>query len=189
MENLPEEQELLKRSAAGDLTAFEPIVIAYQSRAYQYAFSILRNHHDALDLAQQAFARSFRALQKFDLQKPFMPWFLCILRNLCLNHLGKRKRQPDNPGPIDGSDVIQFIPSGGRRPDAEIASKDHVELIRKAMDALPKEQREVLFLRHFEDLTYEEMATVLGVPKGTIMSRLFNGRKKLAQILKNEGLD
>ncbi len=184
MEALENEQHLLERCAAGDLAAYEPIVTAYRDRAYHYALSILRNHHDALDLSQDAFTRAFRALDKFDLSRPFLPWFLRILRNLCLNTLDKRRRRPENPGPLDGSEVMQFIPSKTEKPDAAVARHDQADQIQSALEKLPPDHKEIIFLRHYEDLSYEEIAGMLDVPTGTVMSRLFNARKKLAKILK-----
>ncbi len=186
-EPLANEKELLNRCVGGDVSAFEPIVRAYQGRAYHYALSIVSNHHDALDLAQQAFAKAFRSLHTFDPSRSFLPWFLRIVRNLCFDALSKRKRQPEKPGSEDGLTFIDFIAASGDDPARAAARREQAEAVRHAVQALPPGQREVVFLRHFEDLSYEGIAAVLDIPIGTVMSRLFNGRRKLAQILKSRG--
>ena len=185
METHHTERELLVRCLKGDVSAFESLVAANRDRAYQYALSILRNHHDALDLSQEAFARAYRSLDRFDLNKPFRPWFLRILRNLCLNALKERTHRPENPGPADGMEFIEVMPdSGTALPDGAVQRRELTEQLSAAMDQLPPEHRDVLFFRHFEELSYEEIASVLDVPVGTVMSRLFHGRRKLAACLK-----
>ena len=181
-----DEKALLERSAAGDLTAFNPVVEKYRSRAYYYALSLMRNEQDALDLSQDAFAKAYRSLDKFDCSRPFLPWFLRMLRNLCFNALDKRKRQPALPGPQEGVLTLQLIPSSVPHPDAQMMRQEQADKVRAALLELSSEHREAIFLRHFEDMAYEQIATVLDVPVGTVMSRLFNGRRKLAQILKRD---
>jgi RNA polymerase sigma-70 factor (ECF subfamily) len=183
-----EERALLTRAAAGEVQAFEPIVTTYRSRAYQFAFTMTRNHHDALDLSQEAFVRAFRNLKRYDTSRRFLPWFLRILRNLCLTSIDKRQRLPANPGPVESDEVLQFIPAPSPGPDARAARRDLAEEIAKAMETLSPAQREVLHLRHFEDLSYEEIADCLGIPVGTVMSRLFHGRRKLAEVLRRRGV-
>lgn len=185
MERIEEERACLERCLAGDTAAFEPIVVAYRARAYHYALSILRNHHDALDLSQEAFARAYRSLKRFDTERPFLPWFLRIVRNLCLNHLRRREHMAENPGPEDGDEFLQLIPSPGEKPDAAAARSDRAGQVREALQQLTADQREIIFLRHFEDMSYESMAQVLDIPIGTVMSRLFNARRRLAEVLKS----
>ncbi|MBN1269694.1 MAG: RNA polymerase sigma factor [Kiritimatiellae bacterium] len=186
MDRLESEAVLLQRSAAGDLEAFEGIVNTYRGRAYRYALSIVKNHHDALDLSQDAFARAFRSLKRFDTSRPFLPWFMRIVRNLSINNLAQRGRRPENPGPVEGGEVMQFLPSPSERPDAAAARSDRAEHVRAALDLLSSEHREVIFLRHFDDMSYEEIAQALDIPVGTVMSRLFNARRNLAEILKSD---
>ena len=179
------ERLLLEQCVAGDKTAFEPIVTAYSTKAYHYAFSILHNHHDSLDVCQDAFVKAFRALKRFDLERPFLPWFMRVLRNVCLDELERRRRRPETPARDDAAEIIQFIPSTTNAPDAPLISLDEAGRIRNALSKLSMEQREVVFLRHFEDMSYATIAEVLDIPVGPVMSRLFNGRKALAKFLKS----
>ncbi|MEM7392295.1 MAG: RNA polymerase sigma factor [Verrucomicrobiota bacterium] len=179
-----DEKALLEKAAEGDAKAFEPLVQKYRQNAYSYALTLLHNHHDAMELSQDAFVRAFRSLKKFDLERPFLPWFLRVLRNLCLNRIDKRKRRPDSPGPVDSMEIIEILPCGGKKPTDVIENKELAEKIQAAIKELPEDHREVLILRHFEDQSYEDIARILDIPIGTVMSRLFNARKKMAKILK-----
>ena len=178
-----QERELLRRCAAGDAAAFNPLVLAYSSKAYHYAFQILRDHHDAADAAQDAFARAYRALPRFDLGRPFLPWYLRILRNRCLDLIDRRRRQPERPGPGDPAHALRVIPSNVGRPDRRVVGAEEAERIRALLDRLSPEHGEILHLRYFGDMTYEEIAEVLRIPKGTVMSRLFHARRNFAQAL------
>jgi RNA polymerase sigma-70 factor (ECF subfamily) len=169
---------------AGDQAAFDPIVRAYMSRAYHYAYSIVSNHHDAMDVAQESFVRAFRALDRFDLARPFLPWLLRIVRNASLDVCDKRRRQPERPGSEDPADTMRLIPSTAKGPDAPVIRKEEAARIQAAIDKLTPDQREIIHLRHFGDMSYETMAEVLDIPLGTVMSRLYHARKKLGKILK-----
>lgn len=182
-----EQRELLTRCSAGDSVAFEPIVRAYRTRAYHYALSLLGNHEDALDLSQEAFVKAFRALPTFDLDRPFLPWFLRILRNRCLNYLSSRARRADRPGTAEGLTVLDLLPSGADDPARAARRRERAAQVRAAIQALSAEHREIVFLRHFEDLSYASIAEVLSLPIGTVMSRLFNARRQLAAVLKSFG--
>jgi len=180
---LEKEKSILKKCRNGDLNAFNHIVNAYNNRAFYYALSILHNHHDALDLAQEAFVKAFRAINTFDISKPFLPWLLRIVRNLCFNELKKKKRRPESPGPEDGNIFLDNISSKTKTPFEIVVANELKESIQKAIHTLPEAQREVVFLFHFQELAYQEIAEVMNVPVGTVMSRLFHGRKRLAELL------
>ena len=180
------EKAILKKCRAGDYAAFNHLVSFYNNRAYYYAVSILHNHHDALDLAQESFVKAFRAINTFDISKPFLPWLLRIVRNLCFNELKKKKHRAESPGFEDDHLTLEKISGKAKQPYEIIEENELATSIRNALQKLPDKQRETVFLFHFEELAYDEIAEVTGVPIGTVMSRLFNGRKKLAEILKSE---
>ncbi len=180
------EKAFLEKCREGDCSAFNYIVNEYNNRAYYYALSILHNHHDALDLGQESFVKAFRAIKTFDTSKPFLPWLLRIVRNLCFNELKKKKRRAESPGPEESNIFLEIIPSKTsetKSPYEIIVDKEFQSTIQNAIKKLPEAQREVVFLFHFQELTYEEIAEVMDVPVGTIMSRLFHGRRKLAKLL------
>ena len=105
------------------------------------------------------------------------------LRNLCLNRIQKNKRTPDHPGATEGMEIIQILPDRVEEPYRNVTRKELAEQIRKAMDQLPDDHREIIHLRHFEDLSYEEIAKIMDIPMGTVMSRLYNARKKMARLI------
>ncbi len=181
------ERQLLIRCAEGDAAAFEPIVHAYRGRAYGYALTILGSHDDALDVSQEAFARAFRLLGTFDCERNFLPWFLRIVRNLAFNLLRRRRSRPQTLPGRDGAEAAQALHAGEASPAAAVEREERAATIRQALNQLPAAHREVLHLRHFEEMSYQEIADALRVPPGTVMSRLYNGRKRLARLLKEVG--
>ena len=180
------ERALLRRCAAGEAPAFDALVRLYSGKAYHYAYAILKNHHDAMDAAQEAFVKAYRALPRFDLDRPFLPWYLRILRNRCLDMIDRRRHRPDEPGPADPSEAFRILPSPAPGPEAGVAVREDALRIQRAFARMSHEHAEILHLRYFEDLSYEEMAEVLQIPKGTVMSRLFHARRKIARLITDD---
>ena len=177
------EKSIIEKCCAGDYAAFNRIVSSYNNRAYYYALSILHNHHDAMDIAQESFVKAFRAIATFDNSKPFLPWLLRIVRNQCYNEFKKKKRRAESPGPETDYIVLEKISANTKTPYEIVVENELKDTIQNAINKLPEAQRETVFLFHFEELSYEQIAEVMGIPIGTVMSRLFHGRKKLAEIL------
>ena len=162
--------EILNLVKKGNKEAYGIIVKNYMQHAYYIALGLVHNHQDALDLSQEAFIKAFRNLKKFDLNKPFFPWFYRILRNLCLDHL---KRNSPRLLPLEE------VEDSSRRSE----NPEMKEALAKGLAQLPFEQREVIILRYFRQLSYREMAEILGRPVGTIMSSLYYAKKRLKRIL------
>ncbi len=163
---------------AGDPRAFEILVRVYQRRAYGVAYSFVGNRDDAMDLAQEAFARAYRAMARFHAGAEFYPWLHRILRNLCLNHLRKRRRR----GEISLDALVEngrdFAERGGD-PDIRAGRTELSAAFTQALAALGPEHREIIALRHFQELSYAEIAACLRIPQGTVMSRLHAARRAL----------
>jgi len=149
--------------------AFERALRPLLRRSGGYAFSVLRERNDVEDAVQQAALQACRLRAQFDDRQPFTGWWFAILRNHCLDELRRRRRTPIS---ISCDDV-------NLSSSADETVVDRVAL-ETAMEKLPETQREVLRLRYFGDLTYQEMAQVLDIPTGTVMSRLHLARKALA---------
>lgn len=184
-EPIEDEQRLLLAARKGDRAAFGSLVRAYQRRAYAAAYGFVGNREDALELAQEAFARAFRAMNRFKPHMPFYPWLYRIVRNTCLNHLKRKRRR--------GEQSLEELVANGfdacdPRPDPEDAAEqnDLRASIASAMRKLSPEHREILRLRHFMELSYTEIAACLGVPEGTVMSRLHAARKSLRHALEEQ---
>jgi RNA polymerase sigma-70 factor (ECF subfamily) len=174
----PEEAQLLARAQRGNLFAFEEIVRRYQRRAYAVALRIVRRHDVADDVAQEAFVRAHRNLASFDTTRPFGPWIARISANLALNHLrSPQAREQELP---DG-----HLEQASAAPDPLLAVLDNEarDVLARALGDLPADQRAVFVLRVQEDLSYKEIADALGIPQGTVMSRLFRARETLRERL------
>jgi RNA polymerase sigma-70 factor (ECF subfamily) len=172
MESQPTERQLLERVRRGDRKAYQGIVQSYMRTAYYIALGFVHNQQDALDLSQDAFVRAFRRIKLYDPDKRFFPWFYRLLKNLCLDHIKKRRRRREIPL----EEVVVFKPD---REDRELKAA-----LWKGLEELPFEQREIIILRYFRQYSYQEIAEMTGKPMGTVMSSLFYAKKKLKDIMK-----
>ncbi len=180
------ERDLVLRAQRGDRSAFGVLVTRYMRRAYYVALGLVGSHDDALDLSQEAFARAFRARASLDPDRPFYAWLYQIVRRLCFNHLRDRKiraRRLQEAGPW----LVSQAAVGAQASDPGL-SAERSELrarLQSAIEALPEREREVLVLKEFEGLRYREIAELLGIPIGTVMSRLYAARRDLAGSLED----
>ncbi len=157
----------VQRCLGGETDAFRTLVERYQSRALAHAIAITRNRDDAQDAVQDAFLNAHRALHTFDRERVFYTWFYAILRNCCCKLLARRRMDA-----ADHAVQLDLLESPTLPVDDRLA-------IERALAALSPTDREVVMLRHFDGLSYAELAASLEIPVGTVMSRLFNARKRL----------
>jgi RNA polymerase sigma-70 factor (ECF subfamily) len=170
----------------GDRAAFGELVRRYQKRAYAVAYGLVGNREDALELAQESFAKAYRAMGRFDTAMPFYPWLYRILKNTCLNHINRRKRRGETS--LDGlMDDGQDFATRHDGPEKLAHRTELRDRISESMLMLNDNHREILTLRHIEELSYAEIAEVLDVPKGTVMSRLHAARRGLREALERAG--
>ena len=167
---------------------FQAIVLSHLDAAYNLARWLMRNEHDAEDIVQEACLRAFRSFDGFR-GDDARPWLLTIVRNACYSwfaaHRPEKLSTPFDEelhDGIDGADV--FGPGSGIDPETALARADDLRLVNEALDQLPLWFREVVVLRDIEDLSYKEIAAVVAIPIGTVMSRLARGRRLLAAHLK-----
>lgn len=150
----------------------------YERRVYATALRIVRRHDLADDVAQEAFVKAWQALASFDLARPFGPWVCRIAANLAINHvrspLFREEALPDSHA---------LTPDHSGDPLSQVLDAEAGRAFAGALATLPMEQRAVLTLRVQEDLSYKEIAEALGLPMGTVMSRLARARDKLAEAL------
>ncbi|UCC47328.1 MAG: sigma-70 family RNA polymerase sigma factor [Gemmatimonadota bacterium] len=179
------ERALVLRARAGDRGAFGELVTRYMRRAYYVALGLVGSHDDALDLSQEAFVRAFRARASLDPDRPFYAWLYQIVRRLCFNYLRDRKTRSSR---LEQAAPWLMDEVGGRMAESDPArSAERSELrerLEVAIEALPEREREVLVLKEFEGLRYREIAELVGIPIGTVMSRLYAARKRLAESLR-----
>lgn len=150
----------------GDREAFRHLVERYQRQAVSHATAILGRREDALDAAQEAFIDAFRALKQFDNSRPFYPWFYVLLRNRCFK-MAARKRETES---LDETVIVA---------SNSAAQSEDILALENALRSLDREDREIVTLKYFDGLDYNELAERLQIPKGTVMSRLFHARRKL----------
>ena len=174
----PEETFLIARARQGDLRAFEEIVRLYQRRVYGVALRIVRAHDVADDVAQEAFVRAWRSLDRFELGRPFGPWVCRIAANLAVNHV--RSPRAREEGLPEGHAETRGPDPG---PLAAVLDDEARRVLDEAVGGLPAEQRAVFVLRTVEEMSYEEIAGALDISPGTVMSRLFRARERLARAL------
>lgn len=155
--------------------AFEQALRPLLRRSAGYAVSFLGERSDAEDAVQQAALRAWERRDQFDKRRSFRAWWFAILRNHCLDELRRKRRSPIEVGHDDA----------GLSSPADESALDR-RALGVAMQKLPETQRDVLRLRYFGDLTYDELAGVLDIPQGTVMSRLHLARKALAGLMTTE---
>ena len=161
-----DDAEAIKRCQRGDREAFRHLVETYQKRAVAHAVAILFDRGDAEDAVQEAFIDAFKAIGTFDTSRTFYEWFYVLLRNRCYKMTAKRR-------PAENIDDVQLLA-------AESGAVDDTRLvIEKALHSLTLEEREIVSLKYFSGLSYDELATHLQIPRGTVMSRLFYARQRL----------
>lgn len=179
---------LVRRVRAGDTAAFGELVSRYMQRCYFAALGMVGSPQDAEDLSQEAFVRAFRARTRLDPDRPFYPWLYQIVRRLCYNFTrdtSSRRRKLERAG----SWLVAEATHRAAADDPErVRARDELrDRLEEAISELPLAQREVFVLKEFEGLKYREIAELLDVPIGTVMSRLYAARQKLADRL--EGLE
>lgn len=182
--------EMLRAVLDGDSTAYRGLVEKYQGRVYSMVYGMVRNREDARDITQDAFVKAYRNLKSFRLESSFYTWLYRIAMNLAIDHTRKQKRQATT-----GFDeaIAAKDDDGGMHemhhqdsPRKALERKQLFGLIMEALDKLPAEQKQIILLREVEGLAYKEIAEVMEIPEGTVMSRLYYARKKLQKLLANQ---
>lgn len=180
--------DLVRLARSGEATAFRELVHRHQARVFQIVYRLLRDRTDADDVTQDTFVRVFRNLDRFELDRPFAPWLATIARNAALNAIAARNRRRTTS--LEAGEELGIPPPRSREesPLEGVARREMVERVRTALERLPEEQRLVLTLREFDGLQYDEIAATLGIPIGTVMSRLSRARAALCARLSAAGV-
>ena len=179
------ERELIRKCMAGDARFYEPIVRAYEPAGMRVATGMMGNADDARDALQEAFVKAWENLRRFDLRRPFRPWFFQILRNQCRDKLRSRKSR-FRVEELD--EQLHLRPAdpelGPERARQRSAAR---ELLWRGLERIGDEHREVLVLKELEGFRYGEIAEILDIPEGTVASRLFHARRALKEALDDMG--
>jgi RNA polymerase sigma-70 factor (ECF subfamily) len=177
---------LVRAAQQGDTTAFEELVARHRDKIYARAFNMMRNEDEAIDLSQEAWVKGWQRLVQFQGESSFGTWMTRIVINLCLDQLRKHKRQrtesleamDENSGGVE-----RHMPVVSVNPTAGLERGELRARIDKALGQMSREHRTVLVLHEFEEMEYKEIAKTMECSIGTVMSRLFYARRKLATLL------
>ena len=183
----PTDEALVRSILSGDRDRFEVLVERYQTRLVNYLYRMVRNLEEAHDLTQEVFIRVYQALDRYDSQYRFSTWLFRVAQNAAIDVIRKRRIQlvPLTRRADEGSESTVDLELPDGQPSA-LETLQGLELdasIRSAIDALPWEYRELILLRHYGELAYEEIAELKAMPLGTVKNKLFRARQMLKQQL------
>lgn len=177
-----DEIKYIKRAAAGDADAFEQLVLLYQPQVYRLAYRMTNHPEDAADLTQEVFLKAWSNLEKFEFKSAFSTWLYRLASNLCIDFLRNTRRKPAVPLTFEDAEGeeqrIEVVDPAPQPEEALLASEQQAQLD-AAMQELEPEHRRILTLRVVNDLSYTDIAEILGIKEGTVKSRLARAREKL----------
>jgi RNA polymerase sigma-70 factor, ECF subfamily len=181
-DDVSEDSKIIREILDGNPNAYRSLVERYQGRIYNVIFGMVRDRDEAEELTQEAFVKAFRNLQGFRQEARFYTWLCRIAINLSIDFLRKRKRHAtfsfdESIGVKEGGELADSHNLGN--PHEELQNKEIRKRIIETVEKLPEEQKRVLVLREIDGLSYREISEILGIPEGTVMSRLYYARKKL----------
>lgn len=182
-----EEARIIRAVLDGDTNRFEALVRAYEKIVYNLALRTLGNPQDAMDAAQEAFLRAYKGLASFRGDSKFSVWLYRLTANVCTDMLRKRSRTMEISLTEEEENAVFDIPDERFCPQTELEKKQLRQSVRRGLLKLPDEFRQVLLLRELGGLSYEEIAQTTGLEPGTVKTRIFRARKKLAAILMRDG--
>jgi RNA polymerase sigma-70 factor (ECF subfamily) len=180
------DDKLVRAAQKGDMAAFEELIGRHRDKIYARAFSMMRSEEEAIDLSQEAWVKGWQRLKQFQGDSSFVTWMTRIVINLCLDQLRKHKRQRAESIELmeeESGGVERQMPIVQVNPTAGLERRELRQRIDKAMGQLSYEHRTVLILHEFEELEYKEIARRMGCSIGTVMSRLFYARRKMATLM------
>ncbi len=187
------EKELIAAAAKGDTHAYRLLVEAYHSRLYRIAFEIMRTAEDAEDILQEAFVKAYLSLPSFKGDSSFYTWIYRIVYNMAIDIKRKHIRRGGDKLELteERIDATQNLTPGlgvtdSKRPDELLIEKEELQEVNKALAELTDDHRDVIVMREVDGLSYDEIADVLKISRGTVMSRLFYARKRLQEIFLNK---
>ena len=175
------EREVVRMSKSGDSRSYEPLVRAYEGPGLRLAVGMLGSVDEATDALQDAFIKAWKSLHRFDVTRPFGPWFFQILRNQCRDVI--RSRQSRERLEVR-DEHIEVRPAGASSDPACLQERNEAsQILWRGLNALGDEHREILVLKELQGFRYSEIADILTIPEGTVASRLYHARDALREAL------
>lgn len=178
LKHITSDDQAIELCRAGHRQAYGFLVNTYMQRAYYCALGFVGSHDAALDISQDAFVRAFRAMARFEPGKQFFTWYYKILRNLCLNFIRDKKNHARSFSEVSEYEIARITDE--RQNVDDVVERNELKVkVWAAINELRPAEREIIVLKDFQDYAYKEIAEMLEIPIGTVMSRLFNARKSL----------
>ncbi|MEN3184902.1 MAG: RNA polymerase sigma factor [Atribacterota bacterium] len=186
------DREIVREVLNGNPDLFEVLVARYEKPIFNYVYGMVRHRQDAEDLTQEAFVKAFFALKTYKESFEFSTWMYRIARNVCLDYFRRQKIRSffslNTPvGEEEEDEVGDFLPAG-KDPEEGVLEGELLEKVSEAVGKLPWKFREVIVLRYVEELPYEDIAQILGVPIGTVKTYLHRAKLRLKEMLGGEFL-
>ncbi|GAB4428816.1 MAG: RNA polymerase sigma factor SigW [Bacteroidia bacterium] len=187
--NTQEDRELVAAAKRGEAPAFEVLLKKYRKSVYYMLLKMVKNPDDAEDLTQEAFAKAFNSIEKFDSKFAFSTWLFRIATNNCIDFIRKKRVQTVSiDAPVegdDGSSMRYDVRDDDLDPNDAMLKSQRRRYLMMAIERLPEKYRTLVELRYFQEYSYEEVAQELDIPLGTVKAQLFRARELLNQELKN----
>lgn len=179
------DQGLVEECRKGDSSAFDELVRRYKDRIYCVVYRFLGNHEDAMDVSQEVFVRAYRGIREFQGKAKLYTWLYSIAANMARNRLRDGSRRGRNKGTsLEALEERAPVAASGETPRSLAVDRETEALLQRCLEELPDHYRMTFVLRTFEDLSYEEIAEVMGCPPGTVKSRLNQARRMLRERLR-----
>lgn len=185
-----QEAQIVRRVLGGDTNAFEALVVEYEKNIYAITQRMTGNAEDAADMTQETFIKAYNSLSSFRGDSKFSVWLYRIATNVCLDFLRSRSRKPTvslSMEDEDGEETQLDIADESQSPERLLERGLTRDAVRRGLNALSPEYRQILLLREIQGLSYEEIADVLSLEAGTVKSRIFRARKRLCAFLTEDG--
>lgn len=185
-----QEAAIVRKVLGGDANAFETLVLEYEKNVYNIALRMTGNSEDAADMTQEAFIKAYNSLQSFRGDSKFSVWLYRIVSNVCLDFLRSKNRRPTVSLSVeddDGEDAQLDVADESQSPELLLDRKLTRDSVRRGLDSLPPDYRQILLLREIQGLSYDEIAQALSLEVGTVKSRIFRARKRLCTFLTDDG--
>lgn len=185
-----QEAAIVRKVLGGDANAFETLVLEYEKNVYNIALRMTGNSEDAADMTQEAFIKAYNSLQSFRGDSKFSVWLYRIVSNVCLDFLRSKNRRPTVSLSVeddDGEDAQLDVADESQSPELLLDRKLTRDSVRRGLDSLSPDYRQILLLREIQGLSYDEIAQALSLEVGTVKSRIFRARKRLCTFLIDDG--
>lgn len=182
MQQLGEESQWIQAALQGDQEAFARLIEQYTSSVFNLCYRMLGSAQDAEDATQEIFFRVYSRLESYDLDRRFSTWLLSIASNYCIDRLRRRKFAW-----VTLEDTAFMLPSNEAGPERTALQRERAAIVQAALQNMPSQYRLVLVLRYWQDLSYNEIATLTGLSESALKTRLHRARKQLAEALQEDG--